>query len=142
LCCSPPRLRGGGGGGQGSCDPANTIRRLRSRRGQAAGGKAVGRQRSLRQARAETKLFDVEKSGCDDDHAEKLKNTKLIVFYTTGELPMSDEQFKAFDQWIKDGGAFLGIHPRPTPFTSPPPRWYNKIINGQFDGHPWIRKPW
>src|SRR4051794_21975690 len=50
----------------------------------------------------ETKLFTVEKTrDAGTITPEKLKGMKLIVFYTTGELPMSEEQFKAFDQWIK-----------------------------------------
>src|SRR5258708_2530214 len=38
---------------------------------------------------------------------EKLKDTQIVVFYTTGDIPLNVD---AFDQWLKDGGAFLGIH--------------------------------
>ncbi len=68
----------------------------------------------------------------------KIKSARLIVFYTTGELPFTDDSFNAFDQWIKDGGAFLGIHPATDTFHKPPFHdKYNNIINGEFDGHPW-----
>jgi putative membrane-bound dehydrogenase-like protein len=71
---------------------------------------------------------------------EKIKSAQLIVFYTTGELPMSEEAFKAFDQWIKDGGAFLGIHPATDTFHKPPFHdAYNNIINGEFEAHPWTQ---
>src|SRR5205809_415965 len=57
---------------------------------------------------AKTKLFTLESIR---DAAlitpEKLKDTQLVVFYTTGDLPMN---LDAFDQWLKDGGSFLGIH--------------------------------
>ena len=89
----------------------------------------------------EAKLFTAEKTrDASTITPEKLKNTRLIVFYTTGELPMTEEQFKAFDQWIKDGGAFLGIHSATDTFHKPPFHdGYNKIINGEFDGHPWTQ---
>jgi putative membrane-bound dehydrogenase-like protein len=69
---------------------------------------------------------------------DKIKSAKLIVFYTTGELPMTEETFKAFDQWIKDGGSFMGIHPATDTFHKPPFHdAYNNIINGEFEDHPW-----
>src|SRR5262245_65898342 len=40
---------------------------------------------------------------------ENLKNLDVIVFYTTGELPLSDEQKKAFLDWIKSGKFFMGL---------------------------------
>src|SRR5262245_43870320 len=39
-----------------------------------------------------------------------LKNLDVIVFYTTGELPLSDAQKKALLDWVKSGKFFLGIH--------------------------------
>lgn len=79
---------------------------------------------------------------CTQDAAtltpEKIKAARLLIFYTTGELPMSEEAFSAMEQWLSDGGAILGIHAATDTFYKPPfhDRWM-KIINGQFDGHPW-----
>src|SRR5262245_43248206 len=41
---------------------------------------------------------------------ENLKNLDVIVFYTTGELPLSDAQKAALLDWIKSGKFFLGLH--------------------------------
>ncbi len=85
-----------------------------------------------------TKLFDVE--GSQDSSIitpEKLKGVDLVVFYTTGDLAMSNEQLDAFDQWLKAGGRFMGIHPATNTFEQHP--IYPKIVGGVFDGHPWTQ---
>src|SRR5437763_4642912 len=55
-----------------------------------------------------SKLFELETT---EDASiltpEKLKQTRIVVFYTTGDLPMD---LKVFDQWIKDGGGFFATH--------------------------------
>jgi type 1 glutamine amidotransferase/tetratricopeptide (TPR) repeat protein len=83
-----------------------------------------------------TRLFDVEWT---DDVAtltpERINSARLIVFYTTGDLPFTDEQFDAFEQWIKGGGGFLGIHCATDTLANHPR--YPKIIGAKFDDHPW-----
>ncbi|MGH9755809.1 MAG: ThuA domain-containing protein [Blastocatellia bacterium] len=66
---------------------------------------------------------------------ENLKNLDVIVFYTTGELPLSDEQKKAFLDWIKSGKFFLGIHSATDTFYKWPE--YGQMIGGYFNKHPW-----
>lgn len=66
---------------------------------------------------------------------EKLKETKIIVFVTTGSLPFSAEGFKNFEQWLKDGGAFMGMHCATDTMGDHPV--YPKIVGGTFNGHPW-----
>src|SRR4029453_14373597 len=41
---------------------------------------------------------------------EQLKKFDAIVFYTTGKLPISDEQKAAFLDFVKLGKGFVGIH--------------------------------
>src|SRR5262245_3399934 len=41
---------------------------------------------------------------------ENLKNVDVLILYTTGELPWSDEQKKLFLDFIKNGKGFIGIH--------------------------------
>ena len=58
-----------------------------------------------------------------------------IMFFTTGELPMSDAQRMAFTDFIQAGGGFLGVHSATDTFYQWPE--YQKIIGGYFDQHPW-----
>jgi len=39
-----------------------------------------------------------------------IRNYDVIVFYTTGELPLSEEQKTLLLNWIKGGKFFMGIH--------------------------------
>jgi uncharacterized protein len=58
-----------------------------------------------------------------------------IMFFTTGELPLSDAQRRAFTDFIRAGGGFLGVHSATDTFYQWPEYW--KIIGGYFDQHPW-----
>ena len=64
-----------------------------------------------------------------------LTNFDAVVFYTTGELPISDEQKLAFLDFIKSGKGFVGIHSATDTFYKWPE--YGELIGGYFDGHPW-----
>ncbi|MBX3277480.1 MAG: ThuA domain-containing protein [Acidobacteria bacterium] len=68
---------------------------------------------------------------------ETLKNTDVIIFYTTGELPLSDAQKTMLLDFIKGGKAFIGIHSATDTFYKWPE--YGEMINGYFDGHPWTQ---
>jgi len=84
----------------------------------------------------ESGLFDVE---CTQDAAvltpEKLKELDVVMFYTTGKLPISPENFTAFEDWLKSGKAMIGTHSATDTFGDFRP--YFSLINGTFDGHPW-----
>lgn len=66
---------------------------------------------------------------------DNLKQFDAVIFYTTGELPISDEQKAAFLDFIKSGKGFVGIHSATDTFY----KWaeYGELIGGYFDGHPW-----
>lgn len=66
---------------------------------------------------------------------QTLRRARLIVFYTTGDLPFTDEQFDAFEDWLSRGGGFLGIHCAADTLGDHPR--YPKLLGGTFDGHPW-----
>jgi type 1 glutamine amidotransferase len=68
---------------------------------------------------------------------ENLKTLDVIVFYTTGELPLSDAQKKALLDWIKSGKFFLGIHSATDTFYKWPE--YGQMIGGYFNKHPWTQ---
>ena len=84
----------------------------------------------------ESGLFEVE---CTQDASvltpEKLKELDVVLFYTTGALPISPPHFEAFLEWLRSGKAFVGIHSATDTFSSYKP--YYELINGVFDGHPW-----
>lgn len=66
-----------------------------------------------------------------------IKNYDVIVFYTTGELPLSAEQKTLLLNWIKGGKFFMGLHSATDTFYKWPE--YGEMINGWFDGHPWTQ---
>lgn len=66
---------------------------------------------------------------------DNLKQYDAVVFYTTGELPVSDEQKAAFLDFIKSGKGFVGIHSATDTFYKWPE--YGELIGGYFDQHPW-----
>jgi type 1 glutamine amidotransferase len=67
--------------------------------------------------------------------SEGLKPYDAVMFYTTGELPMNDEQKNAFVNFIRSGHGFVGVHSATDTFYL----WkdYADIIGGYFNGHPW-----
>lgn len=72
---------------------------------------------------------------CSLINADYLRNFSALVFYTTGELPFSEEQKRAFLDFIQSGKAFIGIHSATDTFYKWPD--YGKLIGGYFDLHPW-----
>jgi type 1 glutamine amidotransferase len=80
--------------------------------------------------------FDVTVTGDASTITTKsLESYSAVVFYTTGELPMSEEQKTAFMAWIRSGKGFVGIHSATDTFY----KWaqYGEMIGGYFDEHPW-----
>ncbi|MFL6213544.1 MAG: ThuA domain-containing protein [Blastocatellia bacterium] len=72
---------------------------------------------------------------CSMISRDSLKQYDAVVFYTTGELPLSDEQKAAFLDFIKSGKGFVGIHSATDTFYKWPE--YGELIGGYFDQHPW-----
>jgi uncharacterized protein len=66
---------------------------------------------------------------------ENLKNYAAVMFYTTGELPFTDDEKSALVEFLKSGHGFVGVHSA----TDTLYEWevYNKIIGGYFNDHPW-----
>ncbi|MDX2191135.1 MAG: ThuA domain-containing protein [Bacteroidota bacterium] len=70
----------------------------------------------------------------DDD----LKKYSAIVFLSTTGNILTFEQKIAFERYIQSGGGFVGIHAATD--TEYGWKWYNKLVGGQFLGHPAIQK--
>ena len=66
---------------------------------------------------------------------ENLKNYDAVMFNTTGELPMTDEEKNAFVDFLRSGHGFVGVHSATDTFYT----WgtYGDIIGGWFNHHPW-----
>jgi type 1 glutamine amidotransferase len=67
--------------------------------------------------------------------AENLHRFDAVMFFTTGELPMSDLGKQALMDFVRDGGGFLGVHSATDTFYQWPE--YGRLIGGYFDQHPW-----
>jgi type 1 glutamine amidotransferase len=70
--------------------------------------------------------------------AENLRHYAAVMFFTTGELPMSDAQKAALLAFVRSGRGFLGVHSATDTFYMWPE--YQKLIGGYFNEHPWHQK--
>ena len=81
--------------------------------------------------------FEVDLAGAPATLAEKMNATALkrydaIIFAnTTGELPLPDAD--AFIRWVREGGAFIGIHSASDTLHDLRP--YIEMLGGEFDYH-------
>ena len=67
--------------------------------------------------------------------ASNLRNYDAVMFNTTGELPMTEEEKQALVSFLKSGHGFVGVHSATDTFYM----WntYGDIIGGWFNNHPW-----
>ena len=68
---------------------------------------------------------------------EKLQNFDIVMFYTTGDLPITPENLEYFiKDWLtKPRHGFIGVHSAADTYHNYEPYW--DMIGGTFDGHPW-----
>jgi type 1 glutamine amidotransferase len=66
---------------------------------------------------------------------ENLKSYAAVMFYTTGELPMSASEKTALLDFVRSGRGFLGVHSATDTFYTWPD--YLDLIGDYFNGHPW-----
>ena len=66
---------------------------------------------------------------------ENLERYAAVMFYTTGELPMSGAQKTALFNFVRSGRGFLGVHSATDTFYTWPD--YLDLVGGYFNGHPW-----
>jgi type 1 glutamine amidotransferase len=69
---------------------------------------------------------------------ENLEKYQLVLFLsTTGDI-LNNEQQTAFENYLKAGGNFMGVHSATdTEYDWP---WYNKLVGAYFVNHPAIQK--
>src|SRR5258708_7790767 len=70
--------------------------------------------------------------------ADFLRTFDAVYFFTSGELPLSDQQKADLLEFIRQGKGFGGSHSATDCLYS----WteYGDMIGGYFDGHPWARE--
>lgn len=83
--------------------------------------------------RTDTQLVTKKKL---DANAKNLDYFDVVIFYTTGELDMDDQQKKDLLSFVhEDGKGFVGVHSAIDTFYKWPE--YGDMIGGYFNEHPW-----
>ena len=89
---------------------------------------------TLRELGRENGFIVLQTETAEDFNADNLKNYRLVVFLSTTHDVLNTAQQKAFENYIKGGGAFMGIHAAAdTEYDWP---WYGKLVGGYFESHP------
>jgi len=76
--------------------------------------------------------------GTTEFDPDRLSRYAGVLFFTTGDPPLTAPQRAAFLAAIEAGLGFVGVHSATDTFYSWPE--YGALIGGYFDGHPWHEK--
>lgn len=94
---------------------------------------------AMTQLGQQSELFTVQ---CTQDAAadftkENLSQHDIVMFYTTGALPIAEADMDYFlNDWLKQKGhGFIGFHSATDTYGDFQPYW--DMIGGTFNGHPW-----
>ncbi len=65
---------------------------------------------------------------------DNLRKYRAVIFLSTTQDVLNEEQQRAMEQYIKGGGGFVGVHAAAdTEYEWP---WYNKLVGAYFKSHP------
>lgn len=67
----------------------------------------------------------------------ELQGFDAVVFLNTTNTLFNDDQREAFEQYIRNGGGFVGIHAATDAEYEWP--WYNQLVGAYFDDHPRVQ---
>jgi hypothetical protein len=72
-------------------------------------------------------------------NADNLLNYDAVYFFTSGELPLTDQQKTDLLDFVRRGEGFGGSHSAADTLYT----WseYGELIGGIFDDHPWTQEP-
>jgi type 1 glutamine amidotransferase len=70
--------------------------------------------------------------------AASLRNFDAVMFFTTGELPISDTQKRDLLDFVRGGKGFGGVHSATDTFYKWPE--YGELIGAYFQNHPWTEE--
>lgn len=94
---------------------------------------------AMTQLAQQSGLFEIH---CTQDCAadftkDNLQNYDVVMFYTTGKLPIAEADLDYFFQeWLtQKGHGVIGVHSATDTFKDYKPYW--DMIGGSFNGHPW-----
>lgn len=77
---------------------------------------------------------DTTKNAAAYFNPDSLRNYDAVVFLSTTQDVLNEQQQQAFTQYIQGGGGFAGIHAAAdTEYDWP---WYNKLVGAYFLSHP------
>lgn len=81
--------------------------------------------------------LDATQDAASDLTKENLKNYDVVMFYTTGNLPIPEENLAYFlNDWLKQPGhGFIGVHSAADTYHEDKRYW--DMVGGTFNGHPW-----
>ncbi|WP_158975185.1 ThuA domain-containing protein [Cellulophaga sp. L1A9] len=89
---------------------------------------------TIRELGSENNFEVVETSDSLQFNAANLKKYQLVIFLSTTGDVLGDEQQVAFENYIKSGGSYLGIHAATdTEYEWP---WYGELVGAYFLNHP------
>ena len=71
-------------------------------------------------------------------NAAALRDFDAVMFFTTGELPISDAQKRDLLDFVRNGKGFGGVHSATDTFYQWPE--YGELIGGYFKSHPWTQQ--
>ncbi|MCH2123917.1 MAG: ThuA domain-containing protein [Pirellulaceae bacterium] len=96
-------------------------------------------ERAITELGISSNLFraDCTQDCAKDFTKENLQRYDLVLFYTTGTLPIKQEDLDYFfNEWLpQKGHGFIGTHSAADTFHDYKPYW--DMIGGTFNGHPW-----
>lgn len=96
----------------------------------------LGRESGLYETYIRTDTQLVTKQKIAAGNAKNLNHFDAVLFYTTGELDMDDQQKKDLLSFVHDDGkGFIGAHSAIDTFYKWPE--YGEMTGGYFDQHPW-----
>lgn len=102
-------------------------------------GQLAPAEQALTEIGIRSNLFRVDcTQDCEKDFTkENLKNYDIVFFYTTGNLPIKEDDLNYFfNEWLKTKGhGFIGAHSAADTYHNYQPYW--DMIGGTFNGHPW-----
>ena len=96
-------------------------------------------ERAVTEIGVSSNLFRVDcTQDCEADFTkENLQRYDIVFFYTTGDLPIKQEDRDYFfNEWLQQPGhGFIGAHSAADTYHNYKPYW--DMIGGTFNGHPW-----
>ena len=90
----------------------------------------------LTQLGRDTGVFEViTTEDTSEFSAENLDGYAAVMFFTSGEPPLSGAEKTALLDFVRSGRGFLGVHSATDTFYAWPD--YLDLVGGTFNGHPW-----